>query len=52
MFQVGQEVTLLSFPGRLRVIDVDGDVITIESDSGVRKRVLARAVRLMPPKQP
>ena len=50
MLQVGQEVVLMSFPGRFRVIDVDGNVITIENDTGIRKKVLAQAVRVMPAK--
>jgi len=50
MLEVGQEVVLMSFPGRFRIIDVDGDVITIENDAGIRKKVLAQAVRVMPAK--
>jgi hypothetical protein len=48
MVQVGQEVVLMSFPGRFRVVEVDGNVITIENDTGIRKQVLAQAVRVMP----
>jgi hypothetical protein len=48
MPQVGQDVVLMSFPGRFRVIAVDGQVLTIENDAGMRKRVLAQAVRVMP----
>ncbi len=51
MLQVGQEVTLMSLPGRFRVVSVDGEVITIENDTGVQKKVLERAVRLLPPKE-
>ena len=50
MPQLGQEVVLMSFPGRFRVVEVDGEIITIENDTGIRKRVLEQAVRLMPPK--
>jgi hypothetical protein len=50
MPQVGQEVVLMSFPGRFRVVEVDGEVLTIENDVGIRKRVLAQAVRVMPAK--
>ena len=50
MLEVGQEVVLMSFPGRFRVVAVDGDVITIENDTGIRKQVLSRAVRVMAPK--
>lgn len=48
MPQVGQEVVLMSFPGRFRVIAVEGQVLTIENDAGMRKRVLAQSVRVMP----
>jgi hypothetical protein len=51
MLQVGQEVVLMSFPGRFRVIAVDGDVISIENDIGLRKTVLQQSVRVMPPKE-
>jgi hypothetical protein len=51
MLEVGQEVVLMSFPGRFRVVEVDGRVITIENDLGVRKRVLEQSVRVMPPKE-
>lgn len=50
MPHVGEEVVLMSFPGRFRVVDVDGEVLTIENDTGIRKKVLAQAVRIMPPK--
>ena len=50
MIQVGQEVVLMSFPGRFRVVEVDGNVLTIENDTGIRKQVLAQAVRVMPAK--
>lgn len=51
MLEPGQEVVLMSFPGRFRVIAVDGDVVTIENDIGVRKTVLEQSVRVMPPRQ-
>jgi len=49
MLEVGQEVVLMSFPGRFRVLEVEGHVITIENDLGMRKKVLDQAVRVMPP---
>jgi hypothetical protein len=52
MPRVGQEVVLMSFPGRFRVVAVEGDVLTIENDVGIRKQVLAQAVRVMPPPPP
>jgi hypothetical protein len=48
MVEVGQEVVVMSSPGRFRVIEVDGEVLTIENDLGVRKRVLEQSVRVMP----
>ena len=45
MLQVDQEVLLMSAPGRFRVVAVDGDVLTIENQGGLRKRVLSGAVR-------
>lgn len=48
LYQVGQEVVLMSLPGRFRIIDVDGEIITIENATGVRKRVLEQAVRPVP----
>lgn len=50
LYQVGQEVVLMSLPGRFRIVEVDGEVITIENASGVRKRVLEQAVRPLPPR--
>lgn len=47
MLQVGQEVVLMSVSGRFRIVAVDGDVLTLENDTGVEKRVLSSAVRLM-----
>ena len=51
MLQVGQEVVLMSLPGRFRVVEVDGDVITIVNDLGLRKKVLEQAVRVLPPRK-
>ncbi len=45
LYDVGQEVLLMSMPGRFRIIEVDGELITIENDAGVRKQVLEQAVR-------
>ena len=50
MLQVDQEVLLMSSPGRFRVVAVDGDVLTIENQGGLRKRVLSGAVRVVPPR--
>ena len=48
MYNVGDEVVVMSFPGRFRVIAIDGFVLTLENDSGVQKRVLAQSVRNVP----
>ncbi len=45
LYEVGQEVLLMSMPGRFRIMEVDGRVITIENEAGVRKRVLEQTVR-------
>ena len=50
MFKVGQEIVLMSSPGRFRIVDVDGEVITIENELGLRKRVLDQAVRVVSPR--
>jgi len=47
MYQIGDEVVLMSFPGRFRIVAIEGSVLTVESDSGVRKRVLVQAVRVV-----
>ncbi len=49
LYQVGQEVVLMSLPGRFRIIQVDGEIIIIENAAGVQKRVLEQAVRPVPP---
>lgn len=51
MLQVGQEVVLMSFPGRFRVVAVEDRVITIENDTGVRKKVLDSSVRVVEPRR-
>ncbi|GIW42047.1 MAG: hypothetical protein KatS3mg076_2624 [Candidatus Binatia bacterium] len=45
MIRVGDEVVVMSFPGVFRVVEVNGKVLTIENDAGIRKRVLVQAVR-------
>ena len=48
MYQIGNEVVLMSFPGRFQIIDIEGEVLTLENDTGVRKKVLAHSVRDVP----
>jgi hypothetical protein len=50
MLEIGQEVVIMSAPGRFRIIAIDGDVLTIENDLGVRKQVRSQAVRVLPPR--
>jgi hypothetical protein len=48
MYNVGEEVVVMSFPGRFRIIATDGRVLTLENDTGVQKRVLVQSVRNVP----
>ena len=48
MYQVGDEVVLMSFPGRFQIVGIDGEVLTLENNTGVRKTVLAHSVRDVP----
>jgi len=45
MLQVGDEVILMSAPGHFRILAIDGEVLTLENDGGLRKQVLVTAVR-------
>ncbi len=45
MLQVGDEVVIMSAPGRFTVIAVNGSTVTIENRDGVRKTVFAQSVR-------
>jgi len=47
MVRVGDEVVIMSAPGRFRVIGCDGARITLENAEGVRKTVLEQSVRLV-----
>jgi hypothetical protein len=52
MVQIGDEVVVMSAPGRFRVVALDGVVVTIENAEGVRKTVLERNVRVVQPRKP
>jgi hypothetical protein len=52
MVQIGDEVVVMSAPGRFRVVALDGVVLTIENTEGVRKTVLERNVRVVQPHKP
>jgi hypothetical protein len=45
MVQVGDDVVIMSAPGRFRVIAVDGQTVTIENEHGLRKTVLQASIR-------
>ncbi len=45
MLQIGDEVIIMSAPGHFTVVGIDGDVLTIENDVGLRKQVFVQAVR-------
>ncbi|MFI5397290.1 MAG: hypothetical protein ACHQ9S_17255 [Candidatus Binatia bacterium] len=45
MMQVGDEVVVMSAPGRFKVVAIDDSVVTIENAEGLRKTVLEQNVR-------
>ena len=45
MLEIGDDVVVMSVPGRFQIIAIDGAVVTIESAEGIRKTVLASSVR-------
>jgi hypothetical protein len=45
MVRVGDEVVVMSAPGRFKVVAIDGPVLTIENAQGVRKTVFETSVR-------
>lgn len=45
MIKVGDEVVVMSAPGRFKVIAVEGSRLIIENASGLRKTVLEQSVR-------
>jgi len=47
MIDVGDEVVIMSAPGRFKVIAIEGPTVTIESNEGVRKTVLEQSVRTL-----
>lgn len=52
MIEVGQEVVLMSAPGRFRIVEVDRQYVVIEDAEGRRRKVTAAAVRVVPPRNP
>ncbi len=52
MLQVGDEVIVMSAAGHFHIVAVDGEILTIENDAGLRKQVHFAAVRRRPVKEP
>lgn len=50
MYTVGQEVVLMSAPGRFRIVAVEGTTLTLESAGGQRRTVSDQSVRVVPPR--
>jgi hypothetical protein len=44
---VGDEVVVMSAPGRFTIVAIDGPVLTLENKEGVRKLVRVTNVRKM-----
>ena len=47
MLQIGDEVVIMSAPGRFRVVAIDDGVVTIENAEGVRKAVMEHSLRVV-----
>jgi len=45
MLHVGDTVVIMSAPGTFEIVAIDGDQVTLQNSSGVRKVVLTQAVR-------
>ncbi len=52
MVRIGDEVVVMTAPGRFRVVAVNGVVVTIENAEGVRKTVLEQSVRTLERRKP
>jgi hypothetical protein len=52
MVHIGDEVVVMSAPGRFRVVAVDGMAVTIENAEGVRKTVLEQSLRTLERRKP
>ena len=46
--RVGDEVVIMSAPGRFTIVAIDGPVLTLENREGVRKTVHVTNVRTIP----
>ena len=45
MYHVGEEVIVMSSPGHFIIVEIDGNVLTIENQQGIKKQVFEQAVR-------
>jgi hypothetical protein len=52
MVRIGDEVVVMSAPGRFRVVALDRAVVTIENTEGVRKTVLEQNLRPLARRKP
>jgi len=48
MLEIGQEVVIMSAPGRFRILEIHGETLTIENEQGLKKQVPPRAARPVP----
>ncbi len=49
MLHIGDEVVIMSAPGRFRVVAIEDAVATIENAEGVRKVVFEQSLRVVRP---
>jgi hypothetical protein len=49
---VGDEVVVMSAPGRFTIVAIDGPILTLENKDGVRKLVRVTNVRTMEKRSP
>jgi hypothetical protein len=52
MLRIGDEVVIMSAPGRFKVVAIDGGVVTIENAEGVRKTVIEQSLRALERRKP
>ncbi len=45
--RIGDEVVIMSAPGRFRITALEGEEVNLENEEGVRKTVLRRNVRVL-----
>jgi len=50
--RVGDEVVIMSAPGRFTIVAIDGPLLTLENREGVRKTVHVTNVRTMGKPEP